>query len=517
MADRNKVGSSTLLRMPDDIVGRILKCEVLLFTDLLRFREVCRKFNDVVKSDDVWREKFFQRWPNLLFRYGADTDSSCNWLDEFKHRHIVGREVLSIVSDLSSKLYLQDIYILSADELPDLFQQMKSDLRYAEFIVDELMSLLNDTERERKLTMKFYAQKLLTAAQEIILTEQVKLYTRLPLQKQLLEKGATLLAQWCQPTKIYMMNEITNQIDRLAFDVKQEIRSTLLEHPIVNTSGLISYLTEDLWLSEESKQILLAINKVLFEDKQFHGAQAEGANNDPFNSYLDKVLFRRTGSLDALCILYSAIARRLGVKCEPVRANRLMLKWKEYLDVTDSSYTYIDVFDGGKFLSFEELRESQHLDGNSLNVVTSIEVLSRIAENLVNIGGLQRQVGHDISNSYCFPGALKFLLLLDPDDVASKLSLIEWYIKRDINLHDCISTLKDMVDNEQAQGGSNNLLTTAEKGLNKESRLIARKITAKRRSKPSKVIFSVGDITRKKRYFISCIIVLSEEFRIIQR
>ncbi|KAL4223749.1 F-box protein 21 [Mactra antiquata] len=519
MDEDNNIGfhedCPSFLCVPAEIIECILRCETLLFTDLLSFSEVCLKFRDAVRSNNVWREKYFQRWPNLLFRY--DTGNSNNWLDEFKRRHVVGRKVILMVSDLSSKLYLQDKGILSKDDLKDFTQLMASNHRYAEFIVDELMSLLNDTEREKKLTTKYYAQKVLIAAQETILTDKVKLYTQLPQEKQLIETGAILLAQWCQPIESIVMNEITNEIDRLAEAVKKDIMSTLPQHPVLNSPLHTEYFMEDLWSCEQSKQILLALNKVLFKDKKFHGAKDGDRYYDPLNSYIDKVLSRKTGIPITLCILYSAVARRLGVICEPVNSPyHFVLRWKEHpmSASQEHMYTYIDVFNGGKFVSIDELPTSIHvlrhyLTADSLRAINAIGVLCRMVRNLINIVQHQRAPGNNYSNTQCLRSALEFIVLIAPQEVEFKLYLVRLYINMNINLLDCISILQSMMGEDNQDQGNivPYLLTSAEAQHHRNMEQNAeKKIKAKTRSKPSDAIFSVGLVMRHKRYNYDCVI-----------
>src|SRR5205085_1620914 len=68
-------------------------------------------------------------------------------------------------------------------------------------------------------------------------------------------------------------------------------------------------LRERLDLRREPKQVLTAINHYFFQELGFHGNEQD--YYDPENSYLNRVLDRRTGNPINLCLLYLLLGRRL--------------------------------------------------------------------------------------------------------------------------------------------------------------------------------------------------------------
>jgi hypothetical protein len=61
---------------------------------------------------------------------------------------------------------------------------------------------------------------------------------------------------------------------------------------------------------------LTAINSVMYDQLGYKGAGE--AYYDLDNSFIDRVLERRTGIPITLCVIYEAVARRLGVHLHPV-------------------------------------------------------------------------------------------------------------------------------------------------------------------------------------------------------
>lgn len=47
--------------------------------------------------------------------------------------------------------------------------------------------------------------------------------------------GASLLAQWCQPTENITINDISDQLYELSEEVKLDISRSLPQHPVIST------------------------------------------------------------------------------------------------------------------------------------------------------------------------------------------------------------------------------------------------------------------------------------------
>ena len=125
------------------------------------------------------------------------------------------------------------------------------------------------------------------------------------------------------------------------------------------------------------------INRVLFHEWGFHGNVEN--YTDPENSFLDKVLERRTGIPISLSIVYLLVAERLGVELAPVGLPGHFIVGC----FADDLPFFIDAFDRGVFRDAEEifdlLRANNITPKASDLAPTPIrEVLCRSCRNLVN-------------------------------------------------------------------------------------------------------------------------------------
>ena len=100
-----------------------------------------------------------------------------------------------------------------------------------------------------------------------------------------LEKGALLMAQTEYP------------------DLNPAAYSAILD-------DLAGELREWLAAGNQEERLLLRVNKFLFEEKGFTGNMEH--YYDPENSFINRVLERRTGNPVSLCMIYTLVLRRLG-------------------------------------------------------------------------------------------------------------------------------------------------------------------------------------------------------------
>lgn len=87
------------------------------------------------------------------------------------------------------------------------------------------------------------------------------------------------------------------------------------------------------------------INWVLFVEDGYSGNDSEYF--DPRNSYLDEVIDRRTGIPISLCILYRAVAERVG---QPLNGVNLPAHFVLRADCEDGSSIFVDPFHNGRIL-----------------------------------------------------------------------------------------------------------------------------------------------------------------------
>jgi regulator of sirC expression with transglutaminase-like and TPR domain len=99
------------------------------------------------------------------------------------------------------------------------------------------------------------------------------------LEYQLLEKGAVLAAQWCQPMVEVTYSDVASQLDDIAMEVRRKLFIEHENHSLFSASAekLNSWrnknITDNQWKPSESQQIISAICSVLFQDMGFHSSR----------------------------------------------------------------------------------------------------------------------------------------------------------------------------------------------------------------------------------------------------
>jgi regulator of sirC expression with transglutaminase-like and TPR domain len=98
-------------------------------------------------------------------------------------------------------------------------------------------------------------------------------------------------------------------------------------------------------LARDPKEILARINEYLFQQLGFHGNEKN--YYDPENSYLNRVLDRRTGNPISLCLLYMLVGRRLRLPIAGIGLpGHFICRYQ-----SSASEIYVDAFNGGSFMT----------------------------------------------------------------------------------------------------------------------------------------------------------------------
>jgi regulator of sirC expression with transglutaminase-like and TPR domain len=147
-------------------------------------------------------------------------------------------------------------------------------------------------------------------------------------------------------------------------------------------------LRERLDLHAGAEQLLGGFNQYLFDVLGFRGNDQN--HYDPENSYLNRVMDRRTGNPINLCLVYLLLARRLRL---PVSGIGLPGHFICRFQSTSEEY-FIDVFNGGKLWTKANciqylLHGKYKLQGDYLTPITPRRMLMRICGNL-------HQIYHDL-------------------------------------------------------------------------------------------------------------------------
>ncbi|KAL3856329.1 hypothetical protein ACJMK2_011098 [Sinanodonta woodiana] len=503
--DANKT-ECYFLQLPRELIEHILKIEFLHIADICHVAQTCITLKDIAYENEIWKHRIRRRWYHLLARYSRD--QSYNWYIEYKNRHLFGLKIRRMVEALSPKYYTsEEISKEGFREFRSLLSQHK---HAGEFLVDELMEIVHHKDVGQNLTVKYYAEKVLRFLQHEYLTQKIKDFLQLDPSKQKLETGAVMVAQWCQPMENITENGIADQLDSLAADVRKLLKERDPTHPIFSREFNYNDITEDMWSTGQCRSVLDCLNTVLFEQHEFHGNKDDYYNQT--NSYIDKVLQCKTGIPISLSVIYSAVAKRLGLVCEPVNfPAHFLLSWKEHpMFGPELMYTYIDVFNGGKFMSFPDLpRElstpANIIDRESLKVTSPSQVFERMVRNLVGIGRQQGRMGDSL---LCLRNALELFLIICPNDIDMRLLQVRVNLHLNINLPDVMDSLQRIADSDQARMGLVAYLmqTTQVQMTQNQENKENKEIKPKYRRDNADVEYAVGMIMLHKRYRYKCVI-----------
>jgi regulator of sirC expression with transglutaminase-like and TPR domain len=143
-------------------------------------------------------------------------------------------------------------------------------------------------------------------------------------------------------------------------------------------------LLERVDLRGDADEILGAFNGYIFDVLRFHGNEEN--YYDPENSYLNRVVDRRTGNPINLCLVYLLLARRLRL---PIAGIGLPGHFICRYQSTSEEY-YVDVFNRGKLWTKANcvqylLQRNYPVRDDHLAPVSSQRMLSRICANLHQI------------------------------------------------------------------------------------------------------------------------------------
>ncbi|XP_053988086.1 F-box only protein 21-like isoform X2 [Hylaeus anthracinus] len=512
----------TINLLPADIIICILEDRLLGFLDVVNFSSTCKSlYRNVNNNNQIWRTKFFQRWPLLkeVYQTNNEVDSSTiNWRDEAKASLNSRMKLLYHLSLMSSKHYKKHLLLPNSvfKEFDHLFlvEEGAHPLAY-HFLVDELFSLIKAPAISSNLTHRYYALKVIRYLKHCQLRNEWKKFTSLPPKEQTLERGAVIVAQWSQPEKHISYSYISSVLDNIADQTKEVLREQYPNHSIFSTSAdqfnvwKNNIIDDNQWNVTESRQITDALCQVLFQKLGFSG------NSEMFylseNSFIDCVLEQRRGIPVTLAIVFESVARRLGIHCEPVNfPSHFLLRWKESVSGSEGGENfYIDVFNGGQFLTQKSCPRIGVVSKcpiekyNIHTAATAVEVVSRMANNLEFAS---RQHTHDLHRTARLLSALQFQHMIFPNDASIISKLVRTYILWNMDVTELVEILENIRDSKTSE-------VIAKRQANVILRLLQERQThlpREREVEPKKrvpgITYAVGLIMRHKVYGYHCVI-----------
>jgi len=164
----------------------------------------------------------------------------------------------------------------------------------------------------------------------------------------------------------------------------------ILEYPELNISKYIEKINEmgnslkiKLGEVKNPTYLISMLNEYFFDELGFHGAEDD--YYDPGNSFLNIILDKKTGIPITLSILYSEVAKHIGLDLQIVGfPGHVIVKYKKEI--------ILDPFYRGRLLTIEDLEEILNKNFGEdvqfvpeyLNEATTEKLLTRLLRNLKN-------------------------------------------------------------------------------------------------------------------------------------
>ena len=241
---------------------------------------------------------------------------------------------------------------------------------------------IRDVARERLLQFGSDAEEFLKEATGADLEGKVRIEARHVLQKIRLDD---LIASF---SLLGLLDDEQIDLEHAAFLVARigypDVDVVEYQQELDELADRIRYEIRQFNLERNGRQIVQRVNRVLFGEEGFCGNSAE--YYDPDNSYLNRVLERRTGIPVSLSLIYLLISRRLGL---PIRGINMPVHFIcQYLTPHESFF--IDPYNDGRIITRAEcmmlVRGSGHSFHESfLQPARPKRIIGRMVRNLILI------------------------------------------------------------------------------------------------------------------------------------
>jgi len=207
----------------------------------------------------------------------------------------------------------------------------------------------------------------------------------------------------------------------------------IIEYPELNVSKYIEKINEmgnslkiKIGEVKNPTYLISVLNEYLFDELGFHGAEED--YYDPVNSFLNVVLDKKTGIPITLSILYSEVAKHIGLDLRIVGfPGHVIVKYKKEM--------ILDPFYRGRLLTIEDLEkmlnrnfgEDVEFVPEYLNEATTEQLLTRLLRNLKNA----------YTQSYAYDNAMKCTDMIlgmqpeSPEEIRDKGILEERLLRYD--------------------------------------------------------------------------------------
>lgn len=398
-----EVGSPCwILTLPEELLRLVIRQPVLEVPDLYRLGGVCVALRRTV--NELWSTIARRRW----LEWGEYEGKSGNivWKVLCKERYCIEHKLDEALYQLSEECVGKP-YVSETD--------------IAKFLPGKLNKSLTELVLSRKVQQKHDSADLThqhygAFVYELVLRQstlsELEACLSQPPDQQYLETGAALFAAYLNPYAGYTVESVCSTLDQLAEEVAEcLLKQELQEMGRLGNLGEPPYLPHVNGVITDQTKICKAINTVLYTVHGFKGNAEDYYNID--NSLIHEVLKTKKGIPITLCIVYSSVARRLGVHLEPISFPQCFLLRMRMSDTSEDNVSggynpiddpnrYIDAFRGG---TIQTARSALEMIGGvqlfrmpnlaqCFNVATPVQVLSRMGLNVASRQSIQPDDRH---------------------------------------------------------------------------------------------------------------------------
>ncbi|XP_018360912.1 PREDICTED: F-box only protein 21-like isoform X2 [Trachymyrmex cornetzi] len=443
---------TTINNLSTEVIYVILQQKIVSIEDVVNFGLTCRRFLNVVRHNNtLWQMKLYERWPHMkrIYDKRIQNEEHINFKDDVKVSIKCRNELRSHLSLMSERFFQKDNFSESDMERFDaLFcPNMGAHVMNYYFLKDEMIHLITMSSLlpDCNLTHKYYSKELLLYLQQRHTKDVWQEFISYPKEQQLLEKAATIVAQWYQSQKHIFYFDVEASLDNIA-------------------------------------QLVL--------------------------ERLKKVLENKVGDAVSLAIIFQSVARRLGVRCDLVAfPTHFFLSWKPK-SITekyeDEEYFYIDILHGGAIVGRNDCPKTRgrRCPIENFNKHSEISPTEIVLRMICHLQMVNPNYQHYQDRTLQIRSLLEFRCMINPYDLDWIQALGRHYMQNQMSLSGLLISLQKIRDSNRISME----VIRAEELLNKFKLYMQKKMTRSSHENISppkarcKIKYPIGMIVTNKKH-----------------
>ncbi|XP_072763657.1 F-box only protein 21-like [Anoplolepis gracilipes] len=353
----------SIMDLPEEMIAIIFGYKNISMEDINNFRCTCTQFEKAVKYDKYQEKKFSQRWPSAKKLFdkmskenekiedetkGENNEQKDKIYSNFMETGIkCAKQLRSYLSQIIDKHY-DNAFNNKIDNFVNFNQVFQLDERLNEiickpenfinnyFFMDELKSLIAYSPRRTDwdLTERYCYMKMFHYLRQYSSKKKWEKFKAQSQREQLLERAATIVAQWFQSQKDVYYSCVNASLDNIVQEVLKCLKEKYPDHSIFSSPAEnLSYwknnnIDDNHWNEAEGTQIMDTLEEYIFGTLNF--TPNESTSNNLKFFCIDNVLENKYGEEIILLITYHSVARRLGLRCDVIKLTRFRrcIFWK---------------------------------------------------------------------------------------------------------------------------------------------------------------------------------------------